>query len=153
MHQLTLLVFILLQPRCNKLDCLRESVPSINAHVKIIHPLITDGVERFEFLSVTYVDSVYREDYEVGSTMLDCLLERVSEFQARVLAEYLKVTDGFVLDKKHSNGYKQPGELFSLVRIKAEKLPLAVITEQKAAIKGVEEAWNNEKIKVEYFGM
>ncbi len=147
LHQLTerlfytyLLVFTLYQPRSHKLDDLRERVATINVHVKTIFPLAAEeDVERFEFLNAAYVDSRYKRDYKVDPVVLDYLIERVSEFQAWVLAECLNVIDGFIPDQNYSKSYKQPGELLNLEKIKTEKLPQAVIQEQLAVIRVAEE--------------
>lgn len=131
-----LLVFTHYKPRSHKLTEFRERVATINTEITHIFPLKDEGEKgRFVFLNDAYVDSRYKDNYEVDPVVLDYLIGRVAEFQRWVLGESLKTIDGLIPENNFSNEYSQPGEFLDLKEVKAKQVPHAVIQEQLEALK------------------
>lgn len=143
-----LLVFTHYKPRSHKLCDLRERVATINTQITTIFPLRNKQEEmRFQFLNDAYVDSRYKDIYEVDPEVMDYLIERMSEFQSWVLSESLQMIDDFIPEKNYSKDFEQPGKILNLHTLKTEKIPKATIQLQLEQLKVLEKEKNQVQEK------
>lgn len=142
-----LLVFTHYKPRSHKLTDFRERVATINREITTIFPLRDKKEqERFQFLNDAYVDSRYKNVYNVDPEVMDYLIERLAEFQPWVMRESLKMIDSFIPEENYSKEFKQPGRFLDLELLKTEKIPKVVMEQQLEQMK-VLEAENERLLK------
>lgn len=134
-----LLVFTHYKPRSHKLAELRERAATINPEITQIFPLNNEQEKTsFKFLDDAYVDSRYKDDYEVDLNVMDYLIEQMAKFQQWVLTQSLRNIDNLIPERNYSDNYSPPGTVLDLHTLKNKKVPQTVIYEQLETIKKLE---------------